>query len=299
MALPPLRPLSFGEILDGAFTLYRRNFATFILTALIPTAVIAVAALALGGGMLAAAETGDTAGLMGAMMGAGLVVGIVAFASVLLMWGALTREAAQAYTGQSTSVGDGMRAGLGAILPLMGSGILSLIAMLVAGIGVGLALAVVVGILAALGGATAVLGMLVAFVGWMAFIMAAIGLLFAITPAIVVEHAGPLEALERSYELARGALGRVIGLMVVTVLITYLPTLAVLAVTGGFASAMNPETLPTTQQLMTQQVLGWAVGVLTTPFMVSVIVLQYFDRRVRTEALDVQMMADRLAVAAN
>jgi hypothetical protein len=62
---------------------------------------------------------------------------------------------------------------------------------------------------------------------------------------------------------------------------------------------MNPETLPTTQQLMTQQVLGWAVGVLTTPFMVSVIVLQYFDRRVRTEALDVQMMADRLAVAAN
>ena len=40
MALSNLRPLSFGEILDSAFTLYRRNFATFVLTALIPTGVL-------------------------------------------------------------------------------------------------------------------------------------------------------------------------------------------------------------------------------------------------------------------
>jgi hypothetical protein len=116
-------------------------------------------------------------------------------------------------------------------------------------------------------------------------------------PAIVVEGAGPLEALERSFTLARGALGRVIGLMLVTLLITYLPMMAVMAFTGGFAQIMNPDAIPTAGQFITQQVLSMGVGILTTPFMVAVIVLLYFDRRVRTEALDVQMMTDQLAVA--
>lgn len=124
-----------------------------------------------------------------------------------------------------------------------------------------------------------------------------IGLLFAVAPAVIVERAGPLEALERSFTLARGALGRVIGLMLVTILITYLPMIAVLAVTGGFAQLANPGAVPSGAQFITQQVLSMGVGILTTPFMAAVIVLLYFDRRVRTEALDVQMMTDSLAVA--
>jgi hypothetical protein len=39
------------------------------------------------------------------------------------------------------------------------------------------------------------------------------------------------------------------------------------------------------------------VGVLTTPFLASVIVLLYFDRRVRTEALDVQILTEQLGLA--
>jgi hypothetical protein len=85
--------------------------------------------------------------------------------------------------------------------------------------------------------------------------------------------------------------------MLVTLLITYLPMFAVLALTGGFAQLANPGALPSPTQFITQQVLAMGVGVLTGPFMIAVIVLLYFDRRVRTEALDVQMMTDRLAVA--
>lgn len=297
MALPNLRPLTFGEVLDGAFTLYRRNFVTFVVTALIPTLAIIVALVVLGGGMFAALSSGDPTALMGAVLGAGLLVGIVAFASVLLMWGALTREASQSYTGHPTSVGDGIQSGLRSILPLVGAGVVAFLGLVVAGIGVGLVLAIFVGILGAMGAAMIVLGTLVAMLGWLAFIAVAMAVLFAVVPAVVVEGAGPIEALERSFTLARGALGRVIGLMLVTLLITYLPGMAVIAVTGGFSTMMNPETIPTPGQMVTQQVLGMVVSILTTPFMVSVIVLQYFDRRVRTEALDVQMMADRLAVA--
>lgn len=297
MALPNLRPLSFGEILDGAFTLYRRNFVTFVVTALIPSAVVIAALVVMGGGLFAAMASNDPTAILGAVLGAGLLIGIVAFASVLMMWGALTREASQSYTGQPTSLGDGIQSGLRSILPLFGAAFIALVGMVVAGFGVGLVLAIFVGVFAAMGGAMAVLGGVLALAGWFAFVLVAVAVLFAVTPAVVVEGAGPIQALERSFTLARGALGRVIGLMLVTLLITYLPGVAVMAVTGGFTSIMNPEVVPTASQMMTQQLLGWGVSILTTPFMVAVIVLLYFDRRVRTEALDVQMMADRLAVA--
>jgi hypothetical protein len=152
-------------------------------------------------------------------------------------------------------------------------------------------------LLGSMGGAAAVVGGFLMFVLIFAAYLGIIGLLFAVAPAVIVERAGPLEALERSVTLARGALGRVIGLMLVTILITYLPVMGVMAVTGGFAQLANPEAVPSGAQFITQQVLSMGVGILTTPFMVAVIVLLYFDRRVRTEALDVQMMTDSLAVA--
>jgi len=297
MALPNLRPLSFGEILDGAFTLYRRNFVTFVVTAMIPAAVIVVAFLALGGGIVAAMTSPDPTAIFGALLGGGLLVMVVGFGAWLTVWGGLTHQASEAYTGQPASVSDGLRAGFRAALPMILSGLLAFLGIMVAAIGVFIVMAVVLGIFAAMGGVMAGLGVLLAFVGWCAFMLVASAVLFAVAPAIVVEKAGAIEALERSFALARGALGRVIGLMLVTILITYLPSMAVMMVTGGFSQMMNPEAVPTASQVITQQVLGMGVSILTTPFMVAVIVLLYFDRRVRTEALDVQMMADRLAVA--
>jgi hypothetical protein len=297
MALSNLRPLSFGEILDGAFTLYRRNFATFILTALIPTGILIAALVVLGGGMFAAMASGDPTSMLGAVLGAGLLVMVVAIGSMLVMYGALAREAAQSYTGQPTSLGDGMRAGLGSALRLFGAGIVATVGFVVVMFGLGLVMMVLTMILAQLGGAVAVLGTVLVFVGVAAAYLAAIAMLFAVLPAVVVEGAGPIEALERSFELARGAVPRVLGMMLVTLLITYLPMMAVLAMTGGFAQMMNPDAVPSMTQLVTQQVLAMGVSILTAPFMVAVIVLLYFDRRVRTEALDVQMMADRLALA--
>lgn len=297
MALPNLRPLAFGEILDGAFTLFRRNFATFALTALIPTAAIAVALLVLGGGFMAAMTSAEPGAMLAAGFGGVLVIGLVTTVAMLVMWGGLTHEASQSYTGQSTSVGDGMRVGLRAALPLLGAIVLGAIGAMVAVMAMGFAMAILVGILGAAGGAAAVVGGVVMVVVMIAVYLGIFALLFAVAPAVIVERAGPLEALERSYTLARGALGRVVGVMVVTLLITYLPMIAVLGMTGGFTQMMNPEAIPSPGQFITQQVLSMGVGILTTPFMVAVIVLLYFDRRVRTEALDVQMMTDRLAVA--
>jgi hypothetical protein len=297
MALPTLRPLSFGEILDGAFNLYRRNFAAFALTAGIPTAVVLASFMLLGRSMFAAMASNDETAIMEAMLGTGLLVIVVALAAFLVMYGALAHQAAQAYTGQPASVGDGMRAGLKAAPRLLGAGIVAWVGLVVVIFGVALVGTVISLVTAQLGALMAALGGVVMFVLIFGVMLAAVGMLFGVLPAVVVENAGPLRSLERSVELARGAVGRVVGLMLVTLLITYLPMMAVMAFTGGFAQLANPSAVPTPTQLITQQVLAMGIGVFTGPFMVAVMVLLYFDRRVRTEALDVQMMTDRLALA--
>jgi hypothetical protein len=297
MSAPNLRPLGFGEILDGAFTLYRRNLATFVVTSLLPVAVMAAAFVTFGGAYFEAALSGDPSAMLGAMGSffIGMFIGGLAY---LAMWTALTRQAAQAYLGQPTSVADGTRTGIAKLLAVAGAAFLIGILFLVAYFAVAIVFVVIVGIGTASGStAMAVIFGLVAGLLAVAAYLGAVAMLFAVVPAIVVEDKGPIEAIGRSVDLARGALGRVVGLMVVTLLITYLPGLAVMFLTGGFANLVNPDVMPTSGQFMTQQLLGLGAGMLTTPFMVSVIVLLYFDRRVRTEALDVQMATDRLAMA--
>ena len=114
-------------------------------------------------------------------------------------------------------------------------------------------------------------------------------------PAVIVEGKGPVEALSRSVELLRGAFWRTAGLVMVTGTIVYLPILAVAFVSGlseGVSGAEGGDGGAWAGLAML------AVGVAAAPFIASVFVLAYYDRRVRTEALDVQLMTESLALAA-
>lgn len=297
MSHPILRPLALGEILDGAFTLYRRNFPTFLITALIPTLGVAAGFVMLGSGYVQAMTSPDPPAVFAQMMSGLWKMMLLGVAATLVMWPALTRQAAQAYTGQPTSVADGFSAGARAMLPLLGAAIVAAIGMLLAGFGVGIVLTIVVMIFGAMGTVMGVVGAMLLALGYVAFFFAAFAVLFAVVPAVVVEGAGPIEALERSFTLARSGLRKVAGVMTVAMMISYLPMMAVMAFTGGIAQMMDSSNVPSAGQFITQQLLSTGVGVLTTPFLASVIVLLYFDRRVRTEALDVHMMTDSLAVA--
>lgn len=294
MPIPSLRPLGFGEILDGAFSLYRRNFGTFVLTALVPSiALLAgglVYAMALSGFVQ---EGGDPTAAMSAILGPFLLFMVLAGLATFVSWGALTRQAAQAFTGAPVSVPDGLKAGLRAVLPMLGA---ALLAGLVVAVALG-AIGVVGGILSMVLGA---IGIIVMTIVMLVVYMLAITIFAGVAPAIVVEGKGPLSGLTRSFDLIKGAKGRVMGLVVVSVLIAYLPVVAVMFVTGTTGMMMGPSSaaaMPGAGALIAQQVLAWIAGVLTTPFMVSVFVLTYFDRRVRTEALDVQVMTESLATA--
>ncbi|HEX8317045.1 hypothetical protein [Longimicrobium sp.] len=295
MPIPSLRPLGFGEILDGAFSLYRRNFTTFVLTALVPSIGLLagglIYAVALGGYLR---EGGDPTTAGAAIAGPFLLYIVLTGLATFVSWGALTRQATQAFTGAPVSVPDGLKVGLRALLPMLGAGFL---AGLVIG-AISIAAGILGGIFAVVLGVT---GAIVVGIGLLLVSMLAITIFAGVAPAIVVERKGPMSALSRSWDLVNGALWRTMGLVVVSVLIGYLPVVAVAFVTGSTGMMTNPTSaaaMPGANALIAQQVLAWIAGVLTTPFMVSVFVLTYFDRRVRTEALDVQVMTDSLAPAA-
>jgi hypothetical protein len=287
MPIPNLRPLGFGEILDGAFSLYRRNLTKFLLTALLP-----VAALVVGGALMAIlAGAGSEAG---AAIGAfGLMILLVL--SVMVQWGALTHQASQAFIAQPVGLREAVRTGVRSMFTLLGSVIVNNVGMSVVMLGGVLLMALVGTVVGALGipalsvvlGAGVIFGFIFVYVGGAA-VLAGAG------PAVIVEGKGPVEALSRSVELLRGAFWRTVGLVMVTATIVYLPIVAVVFVSGLSEGAAS------TEGGAAEAVAGFAllaVGVAAAPFVASVFVLAYYDRRVRTEALDVQLMTESLALA--
>jgi hypothetical protein len=296
-----LRPLSFGEVLDGAFTLYRRHFVTLFLTSLVPQVPLAIAMV----GFLRQIQDARAAAVMGSTDAVGRAMGyllLLVMASAVcytLVWAALGRQASQAYTAAEVSVGDGFRRALRGFLPLLGVA-------LVAGIA-GLALSITVVLLASwivapvLGPTAPVTPVVVGvfFLVGMLAVWASIGTwLFAVVPAVVVERRGPFEAIGRSLALVKGAYWRVLGLLAVCGLMMWLPVMGISLLTGQAAGlgAASPFAA-VDRAVYFQQVASTVIWALTTPYLLAAVVLLYYDRRVRTEAYDLEVAAEHLAVA--
>jgi len=103
---------------------------------------------------------------------------------------------------------------------------------------------------------------------------------FAVMPALAIENLGPLAAIRRSKELARGANGRIMavaGLPLVAYLILANIIQQTLLTLGGYS------------------VLVRAIATLTTtllyPFAAMPGILLYYDLRIRREGLDIQLDA--------
>ncbi len=291
------RPLTFGEVLDGSFTLYRRHFVTMLVTALIPLVPLSLLWGDLFRTMMLAEATGDEAAVA-RVAGLFMLMALVGMLAMLVMWAALTRQMAQGYQGGEVSVGDGYRAGVRALLPLIGVGIVLFIGALALAIAFSFVAAIVMGAAGAMGEGAAVVVAVLVLLGILLGEIALAALLFAIVPAVVVERRGPFEAIGRSVELAKGALWKIIGIFFITTLIMLLPVIGLAFLTGFWASVSTaPEAAPTTQ-IYLQQALSMLIWALVLPFFIGNTVLLYYDRRVRTEAYDLEQAADALGFEA-
>ncbi|HSU17791.1 DUF7544 domain-containing protein [Longimicrobium sp.] len=256
MAFSQLRPLGIGEILDGAFGIYRRNFTSLFLTALLPQLPI----VAVVGAMAAAgALTGDNAPVLILAVLVPLVL-----ISLVVIVGGVTWQFSRAYTGQPVSTGQAIRRGAEQVLPL---------------------------------GAALLLVWILAFLGFFAFMIGMIVMLaslFAVIPAVVLERRGPLQAISRSWQLISGGWLEVLVIGFVVFMLQSLPSYAMSMGFSLGALILGPETTAGKAVYISGQVLSGLSNTLIVPFWLGCKVLLYYDRRVRTEALDVQMMTEAL-----
>ena len=273
MAFSQLRPLSLGEVLDGAFTIYRRQFVSLFLTALAPQLpMIVFVGLYYGfiGSIANATGTGpDLSGTtMMVVIATMLVLFPIAAVGTATAVGGVTFQVARAYTGAPVTTGEAIRRGFQRSLAMVGA-------------------YMVVFILSMFGLLAFIIGFFVVWIGC-----------FAVAPAVVLERRGPIEAISRSWSLIKGAWGEVFLVMFIASMIATLPGSAVgmFAMLGGLLiSHGDQDTLMAAQAV--GQVLSQITRTLTFPFSLGATVLLSYDRRVRTEALDVQLMAESLAAA--
>jgi len=114
---------------------------------------------------------------------------------------------------------------------------------------------------------------------------------FAFLQALVLE--GEKRYFRRSAALARGSWGKIFVVGLLSGLITFIPGAAVQIGTGYIFRVIQAYPRPLAPDLLTV-VLGIGVQALTLPFTHGVMVLLYYDQRVRKEGLDVELAASAL-----
>jgi hypothetical protein len=303
-----IRPLALGEVIDRSIAVTRRHFKPLF------AAMLAIEAPALALGRLQQARSADLLASLGegsrsaaTLPSAGLFFGVVLLVLLLLQLAATAVAAALVAPSLHPSAGAGPTRTRRA-LAVATAGLLQVAALLLAP-----ALGAAPGILLALragGRATAVVGLVAAAAGGLALFLVVLLRLVLVPAVAAVEGRGGLSALLRSGRLmapVRG--GRLLdrpGLRASLVLLaTFLLALAAngaaglpRAVAARLVGTVGPlglfgATLPLPLEVAVSIFEAAATAALQ-PFSLVAIAVLYFDRRARTEALDVEIWAARL-----
>lgn len=295
MTTRDLRPMSVGEVLDRSFQVLRGHLAPLFVTALLGTAPLLLVYLAMGVPYGAAVPESQLAAMTGMMM----VMLIVFVFAVSVSWAALTRQVDQAVVGGAVSLGDGLRHGVRAFFRMLAVGILIYL------VGAGLLIPVGMVVALAAGVGSALLG---GGIAWMAVVVLAVvaaavaalllwaPMAFMAIPALISEELGPIEALNRAHKLGKGGRLRVVGTSLVAWIVMMLPTIGLPFLLGFGLALWTPAGAGTvsTTQVYLYQAMTFVIGGLTTPFMVAAMVFTYYDRRVRREGYDVELVSESI-----
>lgn len=286
----PLRPLTLGDIFEGAFKTLRGNpMATFGL-AFVVSVVVAIptvlTTLALQNVRIGEAAIGEISVAV-----INNVDQIFASVASVLLAGMLTVVVADAVLGRRMTIGEAWTKIKSRLLPLIGAGMLIFLAVVLTVVAL---VALGFGVYALAGTAATVVYAVVAFIG---FVVAAMWFWVSTslaTPAIALEGMGPVEGLKRSFSLVRGDFWRILGISLLASLLVgviasmlVIPFAIVAALAGGVASGAEPQG---PAYVLILQVGTILVTTLTVPFTSAVTALLYIDRRIRQEGLDRQLI---------
>ncbi|TLM86970.1 hypothetical protein FDW84_05915 [Pseudarthrobacter sp. NamE5] len=302
----PLRPLMFGEIMDGSFQTIRRNakamlgasllaqslaaILTAVLTAVAATSMVSIEAWA------DSASAADLSALGLGFVAAILLVTVLTVFLASVLQGAMVVPVARSILNRPT----GFRQMWALARPRAGA-LIRLAALLMAAVLLAAAVpaALAVALIAGTEGA-GILLLIPLFLGCVAlYIWIYIKLLVA-PAAVVVEELGALHALRRSWELTQTNWWRIFGITVVVgimvgivsqvvmIPVSMLPPLLadVVSPHGGSEQAVG---VAVAVAIITA-LLGALAGALGYAFQTSVMALIYMDLRMRKDGLDISLL---------
>ncbi|UTT68334.1 hypothetical protein NMQ03_13860 [Arthrobacter sp. DNA4] len=304
----PLRPLMFGEILDGSFQGIRRNAKAMLGAGILAQSLSAILAAVLTGVVATSsgsieswATTASSADV--ASLGIGLMV-TFAFLSILsvfmsvVLQGAMVVPVARSVLNRPT----GFRRMLSLVRPRIGALIrLAAVLMAAAVAAIALFFAVIVLLFSNVRGAAALLVIPLMMGFAVLFLWVAIKLMVA-PAAVVIEELGALAGLRRSWTLTRANWWRILGITLVVGILVAVITQVVLipasilpTVLSGVVSphggSGQDATLTVTISIITA-VVGALVGAVGYAFQTSVMALLYMDLRMRKDGLDIVLLRD-------
>jgi hypothetical protein len=310
----PLRPLGVGEILDGAVTTIRRNPGPMLGLSAIVALIVQLIGLAATwvifsniDALEAIPETptldeviGATAGIFGST---GIIV-VVDWIATVILTGILTVVVSRAVLGEHVTVAQAWARtrprllklllltflyGLIWISPLVVSTLL-IVVLVAAGAGAGAAVIGLLLVLAALPTAAWL---------YVRYSLAAPALMLESTPA-PAHHVGSAPrpigiglSFRRSSELVAQSWWRVFGILLLVWLVAWIiaQVIAVLFSVPYFlvGDPFDPASNTTFGMLALSALGGIVSTTITAPFLAAAIVLLYVDRRIRREALDIDL----------
>lgn len=307
MEATELRPLTIGELLDRTFRLYRNHFWLFVGIMAIPS-VFSVPFNILFFSWRGLAVVG---GNPSPILPAGILVPVAAFfcffwAVYSIAIGAATYAVSESYLGQKVTVRGSywkVRGNFWRIIGVVFVGSLRAFGMLfLVAIGMGIIIAIMAGIMAAIGRGQpqVTLGVIVGVVIGLTY-LAGIGLWilwslrYAVSiPALLLEKVGVLAALRRSVQLTRGRRWQMLLTILLCMIAAYV---GVIVFQGPFLMTMliSARTGHLPDWISYAFAMSGAIGgAVTGPVLLIVLVLCYYDARIRKEAFDLQFMMSSL-----
>lgn len=301
MAEYALRPLSLGELLDRAFTIFRSRFGAImlVLVACLAAPVLMVLnSLSSFAAMSTIAESGKTpeaqAQEMFAYFGKFALIGLVAAVAMLVARTALGWIAHKAMRGEEVGVADAFAEGFRRFFPMLGLMIIEAVIMVVVEIALYIPVVVVAGAGGAFSGATPGVGFGIGVFAWMIAYFIAVLYLFAalfVTTATMIAESDTtvFKALDRSWTLTKGRRWQIMGAMVLIYVLVWVVMMGA-AITVGVGAGLagrGPESAA-----------GWMIGLAGIVMLFVMVVygfyyvlqmVTYYDLRVRKEGLDLEL----------
>jgi hypothetical protein len=285
-----LRPLTFGEILDGALKIYRRHFGLFLQLSVV---LLAVPVALLGYGVLPLLNQPiyfvmDPVGSATRILGLGLLY----YLAGLLLTAGTVRVISDSYLGHQPTLRGALGTGISRLWALLGVGLGKALILGVLG-GGGFAIMGVTGFMlenAGFQGLSVAVGVVLGLtVAWLV-IWVACG--YGVTTQVVVleQLHGALDAFRKSWGLTRGFKRKVFGLAVVAFLLFNVIPGAVFQFAGGVAAMTNPSL---GIGIVVAQLI---VQLLLAPAIACVFTLMYYDLRVRREGFDLEILSQQLGL---